>query len=85
MEHQGFVDVGEHGPLIYKAMTKLGLSRLWEALNTANEVTQHVTRDEFTKVYLSWLGMGDQFEMATVTQNQQGMHHAPLVCDGTGT
>lgn len=60
--------------MIYKVMTKLGLNRLWDALNSANEATQHVTRDEFTKVFLSWLGMGEQFEMATITQNQGTQH-----------
>lgn len=72
-DHQGFIDVAEHGPIIYKGMVKLGLSRLWEALSNANEATQHVTRDEFTKVFLSWLGMDNQFELATV--NQGTPHH----------
>jgi hypothetical protein len=66
--NQGYIDVGEHGPMIYKVMKNLGLSRLWEALKVANEITQHVTRDEFTKVFLSWLSIGEQFELAAVNQ-----------------
>jgi hypothetical protein len=66
--HPQHIDVGEHGPSIYKIMRKLGMSRLWEALSGADEVNQVVTRNIFTKVYLSWLGIGEQFELATMTQ-----------------
>jgi hypothetical protein len=63
LESTGCVDVGQHGPVIYKAMVKIGLARLWEPLSCANEQTLRVTRDQFTKVFLTWLGVDDQFEV----------------------
>jgi hypothetical protein len=75
--NQGYIDVGEHGPMIYKVMRKLGLSRLWEPLSSANENTQRVTRDEFTKVFLSWLGIGEQFELSAMNQGMS--HHTCFV------
>jgi hypothetical protein len=69
LTNQGNIDVGEqHGPIIYKVMKNLSLTRLWEALKSANESTQLVTRDEFTKVFLSWLSISEQFELAAVNQ-----------------
>jgi hypothetical protein len=66
--NQGYIDVGDHGPVIYKVMKTLSLSRLWEALKSADEISQHVTRDDFTKVFLSWLSIGEQFELSAVNQ-----------------
>lgn len=64
--------MGEHGPVIYKAMVKIGLGRLWEPLSSANEQTLQVTRDEFTKVFLSWLGVDDQFEVQAMSASKPG-------------
>lgn len=69
--NQGAIDVGEFGPVIYKNMQKLGLARLWEALSSASEATSQVTRDEFTKVFLAWLGIGEQFELSAMNQGNR--------------
>lgn len=68
VESQGFIDVGENGPEIYKVMVKIGLSRLWDPLSSANESTQRVNRDEFSKVYLAWLGVTEQLELAALNE-----------------
>jgi hypothetical protein len=82
--NQGCIDVGEqHGPIIYKVMKHLSLTRLWEALKSANESTQHVTRDEFTKVFLSWLSIDEQFELAAVNQGVPlcSLHQCRLIIE----
>lgn len=68
LDSSGFIDVANSGPVIYKVMVKIGLARLWEALSSSNESTQRVDRDAFTKVFLSWLGITEQFELAAISQ-----------------
>lgn len=70
LEGHDHIDLADNGPVIYKVMLKLGLSRLWETLNSVDETAQKVSRDEFTKVFLSWLGITEQYELSATNQGE---------------
>jgi hypothetical protein len=56
------IDVAENGAAIYKALTGMGLSRLWTSLSKDMEGGTTVTRDDFTKIFFEWMGIDEAFE-----------------------
>jgi hypothetical protein len=64
-DSRGYIDISENGPVIYKALSKIGLGKLWDSLNSGSECGTRVNRDEFTKVFLTWVGVDEQFELQT--------------------
>jgi hypothetical protein len=61
--HSGVVDLEESGPTIYKALQNMHLGHMWETLTAAADNGTEIPCTAFSKVYLTWVGIDEQFEV----------------------
>jgi hypothetical protein len=62
LQGRDVIDLAESGAVIFKALTGMGLSRLWTSLSAEMEGGTDVMRDDFTKIFLEWMGIDQSFE-----------------------
>jgi hypothetical protein len=69
MEAKGVVDLARSGSVIFKILSDMKLTHMWDALNKALGSETTISRTLFVSVFLSWMGIDEQLEL----QCQQGV------------
>ena len=60
--HSGTVDAVGDGSAIYTMLHENAMTRLWEPLRQAFEASPRLDGSQFAAVFLTWLGIDDQWE-----------------------
>jgi hypothetical protein len=62
-EGKGHINLQTSGPIIYKVLSAMKVTQLWDVMNKALDNEHIVTLDKLPSVVLLWIGIDEHFEV----------------------